>query len=102
MTIWSHVGHWNVNGWTEAQEWGWFGGDSTICLASLSPEILRNWVKVYQDLGLGHLGSEMGNALLRGHQGHPAPSRDLGILVVWHPCLSPALAHSEVEGSSGL
>lgn len=67
-----HVRHWSVNGQTEAQEWevGW--GDSIICLASLTSESLRNWIKAYHVLGLGHFQSEVGYVL---PQGKPLPPR---------------------------
>lgn len=62
-----HVDHWSVNGQTEAQEWevGW--GDSIICLASLPSESLRNWIKAYHVLGLGHFQSEVGYVLPKGN-----------------------------------
>lgn len=65
MALWSHVGHWSANGQPEAQEWGWDGGDSMVCSASLPPEIPRNWLKVNHALGLHHLGLEIAKCSLR-------------------------------------
>lgn len=48
----------------------WDGGDSIICLASLPSESLRNWIKAYHVLGLGHFQSEVGHVL---PQGNPLP-----------------------------
>lgn len=75
---------------------GW-GGDPIICLASLPSEILRNWVKVYHVLGLGHLGSEIGTRC----PGQSCTLPDVRIQGLWHVCLSLALTHSEVEDGSG-
>lgn len=48
----------------------WDGGDYIICLASLSSESLRNWIKAYHVLRLGHFQSEVGHVL---PQGNPLP-----------------------------